>query len=99
MESGGGGVGVAPTLAGDKVPAARISLGAVAATPLLASKAADALIGKKIDDASLEAAGRAASEATSPIDDMRGTAEYRRHITGVLTRRAVAIAAERAKKN
>jgi carbon-monoxide dehydrogenase medium subunit len=92
------GVGAALTLDGDKVTAARIGLGAVAATPLLASKAADALIGKKLDDASLEAAGRAASEATSPIDDMRGTAEYRRHITGVLTRRAVAIAAERAKK-
>jgi aerobic carbon-monoxide dehydrogenase medium subunit len=93
------GVGAALTLDGDKVTAARISLGAVAATPLLASKAADALIGKKLDDASLEAAGRAASDATSPIDDMRGTAEYRRHITGVLTRRAVSIAAERAKKN
>lgn len=92
------GVGVALTLDGDKVKAARIGLGAVAATPLLASKAADALIGKKLDDASLEAAGREASEATRPIDDMRGTAEYRRHITAVLTRRAIAIAAERAKK-
>jgi CO/xanthine dehydrogenase FAD-binding subunit len=93
------GVGVTLTLDGDKVKAARIGLGAVAATPLLASKAADALVGKKLDDASLEACGRAASEATSPIDDMRGTAEYRRHVTGVLTRRAISIAAERAKKS
>ena len=65
---------------------------------VLASKAADALIGKKLDDASLEAAGRAASETCKPIDDMRGTAEFRLHIAGVLTRRALVIAAERAKK-
>ena len=77
---------------------ARIGLGAVAATPLLASKAADALIGKKLDDASLEAAGHAASEICKPIDDMRGTIDFRVHVTGVLTRRALTIAAERAKK-
>ena len=92
------GVGASVTLDGDKVKAARIGLGAVAATPLLASKAADALIGKKLDDASLEVAGRVASETCKPIDDMRGTAEFRLHIAGVLTRRALTIAAERAKK-
>ncbi len=93
------GVGVAVTLDGEKVKSARIGLAAVAATPLLASKAAESLAGKKLDAKVLEEAGRLASEITSPIDDMRGTAEYRRHITGVLTRRALAIAAERAKKN
>jgi CO/xanthine dehydrogenase FAD-binding subunit len=93
------GVGASVTLDGDKVKAARVSLGAVAATPLLATKAADAIIGKKLDEAALEAAGRAASATASPIDDMRGTAEYRNHVTGVLTRRALTIAAERAKKN
>lgn len=93
------GVGASVTLDGDKVKAARISLGAVAATPLLASKAGDAIIGKKLDEAALEAAGRAATATASPIDDMRGTAEYRNHVTGVLTRRALAIAAARAKKN
>jgi CO/xanthine dehydrogenase FAD-binding subunit len=66
---------------------------------LLASKAADALVGKKLDDAALEAAGRAASEICSPIDDMRGTVEFRNHVTAVLTRRALSIAADRAKKN
>src|ERR1700719_2842233 len=92
------GVGAALTLDGDKCTAARISLGAVAATPLLASKAADALIGKKLDDASLEAAGNAASAICKPIDDMRGTIDFRVHVTGVLTRRALPIAAERAKR-
>ena len=52
------GVGASVTLDGDKVNAARIGLGAVAATPLLATKAAEALIGKKLDDATLDAAGR-----------------------------------------
>jgi CO/xanthine dehydrogenase FAD-binding subunit len=93
------GVGASVTLDGDKVKAARIGLGAVAATPLFATKAADAIVGKKLDEAALEAAGRAASATASPIDDMRGTAEYRNHVTGVLTRRALTIAAERAKKN
>jgi CO/xanthine dehydrogenase FAD-binding subunit len=87
------------TLDVGNVRAASSGLGAVAATPLLASKAADALVGKKLDDASLEAAGRAASEACKPIDDMRGTIDFRVHVTGVLTRRALAIAAERAKKS
>jgi aerobic carbon-monoxide dehydrogenase medium subunit len=93
------GVGAAVTLDGDRVKSARIGLAAVGPTPILASKAAEAIIGKRLDDATLDAAGRLASEATTPIDDMRGTAEYRRAITGVLTRRTLAIAAERARKN
>ena len=64
------GVGASVTLDGDKVKAARIGLGAVAATPLLESKAADGLIGKKLDDASLEAAGHIGE---------RGVQTYRRH--------------------
>src|SRR5208282_3635185 len=85
------GVGASVTLEGDKVKAARISLGAVAATPLFAAKASESLIGKKLDETALATAARLASEAASPIDDMRGTAEFRRHITGVLTRRALTI--------
>jgi CO/xanthine dehydrogenase FAD-binding subunit len=92
------GVGASVTLDCDKVKAARIGLGAVAATPIVATKAAESLIGKKLDAAALETAGRLASEAASPIDDMRGTAEFRSHVTGVLTRRVLAIAAERARK-
>ena len=93
------GVGAAITLDGDQCIAARIALGAVGPTPILASKAAQALIGKKLEAAAIEQAGKLATEASSPIDDMRGTAEYRRHIVAVLTRRAVAIAADRARKN
>jgi aerobic carbon-monoxide dehydrogenase medium subunit len=93
------GVGAAVTLDGEKIKSARIGLASVAATPLIATKAAESLAGKKLDEAALAEAGRLAAEIASPIDDMRGTAEYRVHITAVLTRRALAIAAERAKKS
>ncbi|HZY59285.1 MAG TPA: xanthine dehydrogenase family protein subunit M [Candidatus Binataceae bacterium] len=93
------GAGVSVTLDGDKVKAARIALAAVAPTPLLVPKAAESLIGKKLDEKTATRAGELASEAASPIDDMRGTAEYRKHVTGVLTRRALLGAAERAEKN
>ncbi|HUO03830.1 MAG TPA: xanthine dehydrogenase family protein subunit M [Candidatus Binataceae bacterium] len=93
------GAGVALTLDGDRIKAARIGLGAVGPTAILAETASQALVGKKLDDAAFDAAARLASEAASPIDDMRGTAEYRRHVAGVLARRAISIAAERARKN
>jgi carbon-monoxide dehydrogenase medium subunit len=77
--------------------AARIAIGAVAPTALLVEAAGDALIGSHLDQAALIAAASAASEAARPIDDKRGTAAYRRTVVGVLTRRAVTIAAGRVK--
>jgi carbon-monoxide dehydrogenase medium subunit len=91
------GVGAAVTLDSDKVKAARIALAAVAPQPLFVPQAGEALAGKKLDDAAIDTAARAAMDASSPIDDMRGTAEYRRHVVGVLTRRALKLAAERAR--
>ncbi len=76
--------------------AARVSLGAVAPTPLLVQSAADALISTKIDDQAQASLGSAASAACSPIDDKRGTIEYRTKVAGVLARRAAAIARDRA---
>jgi CO/xanthine dehydrogenase FAD-binding subunit len=93
------GVGASVTLSGDTIKAARIGLGAVAATPLFADQASESLIGRKLDEHALATAARLASEKASPIDDMRGTAEYRNHVTGVLTRRALTIAVERARKH
>ncbi len=73
---------------------ARLSLGAVGPTVL--PVALDALVGGPIDDAALATAGEAASAAARPIDDKRGTIAYRRQVSGVLARRALRIAADRA---
>lgn len=75
---------------------ARVAIGAVAPTALLVPAAADALIGTSVDEAALTAAGAACSNASSPITDKRGTADYRRRIIGVLCRRAGTIARDRA---
>lgn len=93
------GAAVSVTLDADGTcTAARVSIGAVATTALLVTEAADALIGTKLDDAALNAAAAAATAASKPITDRRGTIEFRRHVVGVLTRRAAFIAAQRAKE-
>lgn len=94
------GAGVNITLDDDGTcTAARISLGAVAPTPLLVAEAADALIGTKVDDAALTKMGEACSAACNPISDKRGTKEYRIKTAAVIARRAVEIALERAREN
>jgi carbon-monoxide dehydrogenase medium subunit len=91
------GCGVSVTLNEAGVcTAARVSLGAVAPTPLLVKEAADALIGHKLDDATLARLDAAARAACKPITDKRGTIEYRTKVAGVLARRAAAIAFQRA---
>ena len=77
--------------------AAKVALGAVAPTVILVPDAASALVGTKVDEAAIEAAGAAATAAATPISDKRGTVEYRKKVAGVLTRRALATALERAK--
>lgn len=75
---------------------ARIALGAVAPTPLLVENAAG-LIGQPVTDEAIAKAAISAQSAARPISDMRGTAEYRRHLVGVLARRTLRKAVERAK--
>lgn len=90
------GAGVSVTLDADGTcTAARVVIGAVAITALLVPEAAAALIGTKLDDAALQAAADAASAASKPITDRRGTVEYRTHVVGVLVKRAAKIAAQR----
>ncbi len=93
------GVGAAVTLdlSDERISDARIALAAVGPIPIFAREASQALAGKRINDEAIDRAAQLAIAATSPIDDMRGTAEFRRHITGVLTRRTLAKAIERAR--
>jgi carbon-monoxide dehydrogenase medium subunit len=92
------GCGVSLTLDGDICTAARVSLGAIAPTVLLVEEAGRALVGSRLDARALEAAAASCRAACKPIDDKRGTIQYRTKIAGVLMKRAVAIAAERARK-
>lgn len=91
------GAAVALALDADGVcSAAKVAIGAVAVTALPVPDAAAALIGTHVEDAALAAAGEASSALARPIADKRGTVAYRRKVVGVLTRRAGAIARDRA---
>jgi CO/xanthine dehydrogenase FAD-binding subunit len=94
------GVGIGLTLDDDGTcTAARVSLGAVAPKILLVEEAAATLIGTKVDEAALDNLAKAASAACNPIDDKRGTVEFRIDVAGVLARRVALDALERARKN
>jgi len=80
-----------------KFVSARIAIGAVAPIPLFARAAGDALAGLPVNDDSIARAAAAAQEIATPITDMRGTAEYRRHLVGVLTTRVINAAVSRAR--
>jgi len=89
--------GVFLTLDGSgTITAARVALGAVAPTVLLVDACAKAIVGTKLDDKAKAALAAAASAACKPIDDKRGTKEYRTEVAGVLARRAAEIAYARA---
>ncbi len=76
---------------------ARIALGAVAPTPIRTVEAERVLIGQMPGASLFEEAGRIAAGEAQPIDDLRASADYRRHLVSVLTRRALGQAVERAR--
>ncbi len=90
------GAGVCLTMDGDTCSAARVALGAVAERALLVPEAAQALVGTSLDEAAMAALAAAASAACRPIDDKRGTKEYRIKVAGVLACRAAQTARQRA---
>jgi carbon-monoxide dehydrogenase medium subunit len=92
------GAGVSVTLDGGRCVAARVALAAVAPTPLLVPEAAAALVGSGLAEADLQQAAERARAAARPISDMRGDAEYRRHLVGVLVVRALRTAIARARE-
>ena len=82
--------------AAGRCSAARVALGAVAPRPLPVEAAAAALIGSDLDEADLAVLAAACAAACDPIDDKRGTVEYRTEVAGVLAKRATVIAQTRA---
>lgn len=91
------GCGVNLTLdAGGTITAAEVAIGAVAPTALRVAEAGAALVGGKLDEASLAAMAAAVRAACRSISDKRGTADYRTRIAGVLAQRAARIAYDRA---
>lgn len=94
------GVGVSLTLDDSGLcTAARVGLGAVAATALLVTEAGDALVGTTVDEGAVDKMAQAVVAACRPIDDKRGTIAYRTRVSGVLAGRACRIAFERARAN
>ncbi len=93
-------VGVASqvTLTGGKCTTARIALAAVAPVPLRATDAEQALVGQPLTPQQIERAAELASGAARPIDDHRGSIEFRNHLVRVLTRRTLTTALQRASR-
>lgn len=89
MELATVGVAVSLTLEGDVCRQIRIVLGAVAPTPIRATEAEALLSDAPLDDIRIEQAARAAMAEARPISDVRASADYRRDMVGVLTRRAI----------
>ena len=94
------GVGSSVVLdpSGGSFVSARVSLASVAPTPLYVKEAGDALAGKDVSDEAIEEAAEAAMAAAKPISDMRGTIPQRKHLVGVLTRRTLKGAIDRARE-
>ena len=90
------GVGASVTIEDGKFTSARVSLASVAPTPLLVEEAGEALVGQPVSEEAIQKAADLAKAAAKPISDMRGTADYRKHLCDVLTRRALNTAVERA---
>ena len=94
------GAGVSVTVDGaGQISAARVALCAVAPRVLLVPEAAQAIVGSRLDGAAQERLEAAARAACRPIDDKRGTTDFRIEVAGVLARRAALIALDRARAN
>ena len=93
----GAGASVVLDESGQRIKSARLALGAVAPTPLFIQEAGEYLTGREITPEAIKEAARIAQEAARPISDLRGTAAQRKHLSGVLARRALEKAIERAR--
>jgi CO/xanthine dehydrogenase FAD-binding subunit len=85
------------TLDGDRVTDARVAITALTPTIRRVPEAESALAGSQVGDDVVEAAAAAAAAASTPISDVRGSAEYRRAMAAVIARRAITAALTRAR--
>ena len=94
------GTGVSVTLSSNKknFESVRVSLASVGPTPIFVEGIDKVVSGQEINDESIRVISNMAKNASKPISDMRGTAEFRQHLCEVLTRRALITAIERAKE-
>jgi carbon-monoxide dehydrogenase medium subunit len=90
-------VGVTIRLRGGEVSEARIAVAGAGDTPLRLAGAEALLAGTRLEPDVVEAAGRAVRDLVSPFDDLHASADYRRHLAGVLAGRALAAAGDRAR--
>jgi carbon-monoxide dehydrogenase medium subunit len=91
------GVTAAVTLDGDRIVDARVAITALTPTIRRVPEAESALAGSEGADDAVEAAAAAAAAASTPISDVRGSAEYRRAMAAVIARRAITAALTRAR--
>ena len=93
------GVGSSVVLddSGQNFVSGRVALASVAPTPVFSRAAGDSLAGKPVNDETIRAASELAMADAKPINDMRGTIRQRIHLIGVLTRRTLNNAVERAR--
>jgi len=82
-----------------RISDARIALGSVAPTPIMANKSADLLKGNRLTREALNRASQSVAEEIRPITDIRGTAEYRKEVSHVIARDAIELANRRAEGN
>ncbi|MBN18228.1 MAG: carbon monoxide dehydrogenase [Chloroflexi bacterium] len=93
------GVGVYVELENNKFKDLRVSLASVAPKPIFVQEAGTSVVGKEVNEENINLAALKAKEAAKPITDMRGTIEFRKHLSEVLTKRALQTAIERAKES
>jgi carbon-monoxide dehydrogenase medium subunit len=89
-------VGVQLTVDGGRIASARVALGSAGITPIRAAEAEKELTGQDVKKVKLDKAAEAAIAAADPVEDQRGSAEFKKRLVGVLTRRAAGIALRRA---
>ena len=93
------GCGVNITFENNVCTAARVSLGAVAPTPLLIKDASKIMVGSDLNSEILDKVSKICMDACAPIDDKRGTIDYRTKVAGVLFKRATLTTIDRIKGN